>query len=105
MQRTPTYEPSMATLNLVDSLNRSNNLDIYIDTYIDTVWYLRDIKYGRVDKLKSFNLGCRSFEQKPLDSNQIIKYVTEFSQKFEHKKYFDSILVTDDNSIIYRLKL
>jgi len=105
MRRIATYEPSVVTSNLIDSLNRKSNLDIYVDTYLDTVWYFRDIRYGKVDKLANFNLGFRNSEQKTIDTNQIKNYVTAFSQKFEHKKYFDSILVTSDNSIIYQIKM
>ena len=106
LRRTPHYEPSRKTTNLLYDLNKKYNVKIEVGEVIDSLWYFRDLKNKRISKLENFELQLEEDSLENIDSFNIKNYVNDFQSNFEHKKYFDSIkVVVNYDSIIYKTKM
>ena len=106
MRRKPHYEPSSKTILLLSDLNKKYEMDVNIGEVIDTLWYFRDLKNGKISKLETFELNLENDNQKKMNLYNVENYLKEFRKRFEHKKYFDSIKVSIDyDSIIYKSKM
>lgn len=103
MRRMPHYEASSTTKNLMSNLNKKYNVEMDVGEVIDTLWYFRDIKNNKITKLENFELSLNDEDHKQPDLDKVKNYVKDFNSRFEHKKYFDSIVVSVNyDSIIYK---
>lgn len=107
MRKMPVYEPSLRTEKLLSDLNKKYNLDISIDSDVDTLWYFRDLKNKKITQLKNFELELWNSEEKIIDSIAIKNFTNDFIKEFEHKVYFDSLKIVAYNpkTNIYKIKL
>ena len=107
MRKKPVYEPSLKTEKLLADLNQKYNLDISIDSEVDTLWYFRDLKLKKISKLKNFELLLWNDQRKQIDSIAIKNFTNNFIKEFEHKVYFDSLKIVAYNpkTNIYKIKL
>ena len=107
MRKMLVYEPSLRTEKLLSDLNKKYNLDISIDSEVDTLWYFRDLKNKKITQLKNFELELWNSEEKIIDSIAIKNFTNDFIKEFEHKVYFDSLKIVAYNpkTNIYKIKL
>lgn len=106
MRRMQRYEASSTTKNLMSNLDKKYNVEMDVGEVIDTLWYFRDIKNNKITKLENFELSLNDEDHKQPDLDKIKKYVKDFNSRFEHRKYFDSIIVSVNyDSIIYKTSL
>lgn len=108
MRRSLRYEESNRTKILIESLNKKYLLTLQVGTneMADTIWYFRDVENHQVKKLKKFKLIFYPGDEQPIDVKMIGNYVAKFNKSFEHKKYFDTIVVALMNdSAIYKAKM
>lgn len=71
----------------------------------DSLWYFIDVRNGSVTKLKNFELYHEfSSVQRLIEINDFKNYVDDFLKEFEHKQYFDSIIITKD-TLKYKAKI
>lgn len=106
MRKMAVYEPSLKTEKLLADLNRKYNLDISIDSEVDTLWYFRDLKHKKIVQLKNFELQLWNNEQKIIDSIAIKNLTHDFAKNFEHKVYFDSLKIVSyhPKMNVYKIK-
>ncbi|SKC00628.1 hypothetical protein SAMN05660477_02384 [Soonwooa buanensis] len=107
MKRMPIYRPSVKTSNLISDLNAKYSLEMQTGNVVDTLWYFRDLKSGKITKKQNFDLELFA-EDHSKDSLELIKkYVVDFDKNFEHRQYFDSLKVKTSNrdSVIYKTKI
>ena len=105
MGRVIQYLPSQKTVDLMETLKEKYNLDIYIAEYNDTIWYFRDLNNGKITQKANFKMRVFTIDYREiLDTNHLINYVKEFESKFEHRRYFDSIIVIQDDNVVYKTK-
>lgn len=72
----------------------------------DSLWYFRDLKSHRISKLENFTLELIKEDSVPMNINTIKLYTNEFRSKFEHQKYYDSILISlNYDSLIYKTSM
>ena len=71
----------------------------------DSLWYFIDVRNGTVKQLKNFELyhGFSSV-QRSIEINDFKNYADDFLKEFEHKQYFDSIIITKD-TLKYKAKI
>lgn len=77
------------------------------DETVDTLWYFRDLKHHRISKLENFKMEAIPQDSVPVDIRAVKAYVAEFMAGFDHKKYFDSLVVSvggDSVTLKYKLK-
>ncbi|MDR2237902.1 MAG: hypothetical protein LBE92_17395 [Chryseobacterium sp.] len=100
MGRQKRYSPSWKTKELMESLNKKYNTNLEIQEGPDTLWYFRDLKTKKIRKLENFRLS--SFDSEHLNSKAIPLFVRDFKEKFVHRTYFDSVIVTYGDSVVYK---
>ena len=106
MRRFPKYEPNQQTTELLSKLNKKYTIEMEVGDAIDTLWYFRDLKNNKIDKLENFELMISDNNPQHLNLVQIKSYVKDFKTNFSHKNYFDSIAVrVNYDSIIYKTKM
>lgn len=72
----------------------------------DSLWYFRDVKSHRISKLENFTLELIKEDTVHININTIELYTDEFRSKFEHQKYYDSILISlNYDSLIYKTSM
>ena len=98
MGRKKQYSPNRKTEELMESLNKKYNTDLEIQEGPDTLWYFRDLKTKKIQKLENFSLF--SFDKS--DPEAVRLFVKDFKEKFVHRKYFDSVIVSYGDSVIYK---
>lgn len=102
------YEASEKTKELVSKLNKKYGLDILIGSNpdTDTLWYFIDVRNDRVRNLKNFRLTDYKYHQskQQIDQNVLKQYANDFIKEFEHRHYFDSIIIVRD-TLIYKAKI
>jgi len=98
MGRKKQYSPNRKTEELMESLNKKYNTDLEIQEGPDTLWYFRDLKTKKIQKLENFSLF--SFDKS--DPEVVRLFVEDFKEKFAHRKYFDSVIVSYGDSVIYK---
>ncbi|RRA97133.1 hypothetical protein [Paenimyroides viscosum] len=98
LRKPPIYKASDKTKELILKLNEKYDLDFSTDTNSDTLWYFIDVRNDRVPKLDNFTLKDFGYYKSQLQTNQNVlkNYADDFLQEFEHKQYFDSIIITKD---------
>lgn len=102
----PSYRPSLKTEKLIDNLNDKYKIQISISENADTVWYFRDIKNKKDVKKENFELILKEQDSRNIKKETVKSYIEEFNSNFEHKSYFDSILVgLNYDSLIYKIKI
>jgi len=106
LRKPPTYQASNKTKELILKLNKKYDLDVSIDTNSDTLWYFIDVRNDKVEKLNNFTLTDYGyFQSQQLINQNILKYYTnDFIKEFEHKQYFDSIIIVRD-TLTYKAKI
>jgi hypothetical protein len=106
MRRVPRYYPSHKTSELLMQLNKKYNMDIDVGETVDSLWYFRDLKHHRISKLENFNMSLMDNDTISTDIKKVESYINDFKSKFEHRKYFDSIVVSVGyDSVIYKSKM
>ncbi|WP_378106169.1 hypothetical protein [Chryseobacterium sp. sg2396] len=106
MIRMPRYKPSQKTAELIMQLNKRYHLDMDLSETVDTLWYFRDLKHHRISKLEHFRMEAMQQDSSPVDIDAVKAYASEFMTGFDHKKYFDSMLVSvNGDSVIFKYKL
>lgn len=107
MRREPEYKANERTEKLISDLNAKYNFSINLYGNPDTLWYFRDVRNHKVDKLENFHLTLENLDSASFKKNKIESYVADFNAQFEHKKYFDSIVVLAGyrDSVIYKTKI
>lgn len=102
------YEASEKTKELVSKLNTKYDLEIsgIGEEHADTLWYFIDVRNDRVRNLKNFRLTDYKYHQskQQIDQNVLKQYADDFIKEFEHKHYFDSIIIVRD-TLIYKAKI
>lgn len=101
MREKKKYRPSSKTISLIQNLNKKYNTDINIEDGPDTLWYFRDLKTKKIQKLENLTLGVYG---KPVGNDTLQMFIDDFKGKFTHRKYFDSIIVQND-SLTYKAPL
>ena len=106
MRKMLVYEPSLKTEKLLADLNQKYNLDISIDSEVDTLWYFRDLNHKKIDHLKNFELELWNNDQNIIDTIAIKSFANDFTKKFEHKVYFDSLKIVSyhPKKNVYKIK-
>ncbi len=106
MRRMPRYEPSQKTAELMMQLNKKYHIDMDASETIDTLWYFRDLRHHRISRLEHFRMEARQEDSIPPDIHAVKAYAAEFMAGFDHKKYFDSMLVSvNGDSVVFKYKL
>jgi hypothetical protein len=106
MRRMPRYEPSQKTAELMMQLNKKYHIDMDPSETIDTLWYFRDLKHHRISGLEHFRIEALQQGSIPVDIEAVKAYATEFMAGFDHKKYFDSMLVSvNRDSVLLKYKM
>lgn len=107
LRRAPVYQPSEKTDLLIKKLNEKHTLNIYLgeNDRADSLWYFIDVRNGSVKQLRNFELYNEfSTDQQPVGINDLKNYADDFLKEFEHKQYFDSIIITKD-TLKYKAKI
>lgn len=106
LRKRPSYEASEKTKELISKLNSKYDLDILIGDNADTLWYFIDVRNKSVQNLRNFKLTDygRQLSKQPIGQNTLKYYADDFIKEFEHKHYFDSIIVVRD-TLIYKAKI
>lgn len=107
LRKTPVYQPSKKTELLIKKLNEKHKLKIFLagNERADSLWYFIDVRNGSVTKLKNFELYHEfSSVQRLIEINDFKNYADDFLKEFEHKQYFDSIIITKD-TLKYKAKI
>lgn len=103
LRKPPSYKASKNTIELISKLNKKYDLNISIANNSDTLWYFIEVRNGNIHKLKNFQLiDFNSSTQ--IDKKALKFYADDFIDKFEHKKYFDSLVIIKD-TLIYKAKI
>ncbi len=104
MRKIRRYEPSQKTAELMMNLKKKYRTDLDISDGPDTLWYFRDLKLHKIQKLEHFHLIYLG--EKPENKDTIRMFVDDFRKQFPHRKYFDSIIVSKRfDKIIYKTSL
>ncbi|MBS7321434.1 MAG: hypothetical protein KIG55_07570 [Myroides sp.] len=107
LRKAPSYQPSEKTELLIKKLNEKHKLKIFLaeNKRADSLWYFIDVRNGTVKQLKNFELyhGFSSV-QRSIEINDFKNYADDFLKEFEHKQYFDSIIITKD-TLKYKAKI
>lgn len=106
LRKPPNYQANNKTKELILKLNKKYNLDVSIETNLDTLWYFIDVRNDKFQNLKNFKLVDYRYYQSKQEINQNIlkNYADDFVKEFGHKHYFDSIIVIRD-TLIYKAKI
>lgn len=107
LRKAPAYQPSEKTELLIKKLNEKHKLKIFLagNEGADSLWYFIDVRNGSVKQLKNFELYLGfSSVQRSIEINDLKNYADDFLKEFEHKQYFDSIIITKD-SLKYKAKI
>lgn len=104
MRQSPLYKESMKTKVLISKLNTKYDLNVKIGSNADTLWYFIDVRNENIQP-KNFKLyNDFSFSQQPINKTIFDNFANEFINEFEHKQYFDSIIITKD-TLKYKYKI
>lgn len=106
LRKPPNYEPSNKTKELILKLNKKYGLDASIQSNSDTLWYFIDVRNSSIKQLHNFKLidYGRHRSEKQMNQNILKYYTADFIKEFEHKQYFDSIIIVRD-TLIYKAKI
>lgn len=106
LRKPPSYEPSNKTKELIFKLNKKYGLNASIQSNSDTLWYFIDVRNSTIKKLHNFKLidYVSHQPQKQINQNVLKYYTADFIKEFEHKRYFDSIIMVYD-TLIYKAKI
>src|SRR5690606_36353573 len=99
LRRPPFYEPSQKTEQLILRLNKKYKLNIKVgaNTGADSLWYFIDVRNENIKHLKNFELyNDFPLFQQLIETNILKNYTDDFLKEFEHKQYFDSIIIIKD---------
>lgn len=100
MKRSSIYKPSQQTAELMMQLNKKYQLEMDIIGPTDTVWYFRDLRHHRISRLENIRLHVIQQDSIPADMKAIRAYTDDFIAGFDHKKYFNSLIVTANRDSI-----
>lgn len=104
MRQPPRYKESVKTKALISRLNNKYNLDLIIGENKDTLWYFIDVRNENI-QLKKFELYNNfSVSQQSINKTVFDNFANEFINEFEHKQYFDSIIIRKD-TLKYKYKI
>lgn len=103
MGRKKQYSPNRKTQILMENLNKKYNTDLEIMEVPDTLWYFRDLKTKKIQKLENFSLF--SFDKERCSPEAVRLFVHDFRKEFVHRKYFDSVIVSYGDSVLYKTSM
>jgi len=105
LRKPPSYQASNKTKELILELNKKYDLDISIASNSDTLWYFIEVRNGNVKNRENFQLKDYNYHSSTQIDKKVLKfYADDFIDKFEHKEYFDSIIIVRD-TLIYKAKI
>lgn len=106
MNHRNTYTPSINTSILISNLNNKYRTNIFIGEVSDTLWYFRDLKTRKISQQEHFILELYDKIYTEEELQRVINFTEEFKHQFEHKLYYDSIIVAEQGGFsIYKTRM